>query len=168
METLYNEKQTMRMWWVWLITISIAVFMWWGAYVQLIQGIPFGTKPPNNTFMIILWILFGVLFPLFMYTTDLWIHVNVEEIQLYSTNRIVFNKRIPIASIKKASIKEYNPLVDYGGWGNRGFGKKKAYTMDGNVGVLFELMDDSSILVGTRNPENFLIAVQNAKKELGN
>jgi len=167
METLYNEKQTMRMWWVWLIVVSIAVFMWWGAYVQLVQGVPFGTRPPNNTFMLVFWILFGIIFPLFMYTTDLLITVDNEAVKLSSTNRIIFNRRIPISSIKNASIKEYNPLVDYGGWGNRGFGKKKAYTMDGTIGVLFALHDGSSILVGTRNPESFLLAVQNAQKDVG-
>jgi hypothetical protein len=37
--------------------------------------------------------------------------------------------------IEKCYVRKYNPLVEYGGWGIRGLGNKKAYNVSGNLGI---------------------------------
>ena len=157
---IYEEKQTMKLWWVWLITFALTAFMWYSAIMQLIFNKPVGTNPGSDSFMLIFWILFGILFPLFIITFDLLITVDNDKIYISSTNRIIFNRTILLNDIEEVSIKTYNPFAEYGGWGNRGFKKNKAYTIDGNKGLMLLLKDGSKVLIGTKKPDEFLQAVK--------
>lgn len=64
-----------------------------------------------------------------------------------------YTKRILIADIATAEAKQYNPIMEYGGWGIRGFGRKRALNMRGNLGVLLTLRDGATILVGSARPD---------------
>jgi hypothetical protein len=156
----FEEKQWVNQWWVWLIVIAVTVGAWYTAYIQLIQGIPVGTNPASDTGVILIWIGMGLLFPLFMITSNLNTAVDQEGIHLASLNRIFIRRFIPFESIKQVYIKQSNPILEYGGWGNRGWGKKKAYLIHGNIGLQLVLKNDSTIFIGSDKPEEFLNALQ--------
>ncbi|MCK5848696.1 MAG: hypothetical protein KAH01_05815 [Caldisericia bacterium] len=155
-ELIYEDNQHLNMWWVWLIVILLTIFMWYSAIMQLIFNTPIGTNPGSDTFIFIFWLLFGVLFPIFIATCNMLIKVDNKCIKIVSGNRLLFNRTIMLNNISKAEIKTYNPLKEYGGWGNRGFGKNKAYTVSGNRGLQLTLIDESKVLIGSNDPESLL------------
>ena len=59
------------------------------------------------------------------------------------------------SEIDKAYIRQYNPILEYGGWGIKfGIGGKGgAYNIAGNMGLQIELKTGKKILIGTQQPE---------------
>ncbi len=66
--------------------------------------------------------------------------------------------------IKECYVKEYNPIVDYGGWGYRGFtpfrNKGKAFNVKGNIGIQIVLNSGKKILLGTQKKEEAEIIIK--------
>jgi len=61
-------------------------------------------------------------------------------------------KYFPWKNIDKAFIRQYSPLMDYGGWGLRlgMFGRGKAYTISGDLGLQLVFKDGKKLLIGTQ------------------
>lgn len=62
------------------------------------------------------------------------------------------------SEIKKAHVRTYDPIGEYGGWGLKGgyFWRKEkgiAINVKGDVGIQLELKDDKKILIGTQKTE---------------
>jgi hypothetical protein len=74
----------------------------------------------------------------------------------------VYRTRIPLAEIRQAEAVVYRPIAEYGGWGIRGFGKRRALNTRGNCGVLLTRMDGSTILIGSQKPRELLSALGQA------
>jgi hypothetical protein len=56
----------------------------------------------------------------------------------------------------------YSPLLDFGGWGVRRRGKKRAWTARGNEAVVLEMADGVHLYVGSEHPhrlEERIVAV---------
>jgi hypothetical protein len=70
--------------------------------------------------------------------------------------------RVPLQEIARAEAVEYRPVRDYGGWGLRGFGRRRAVSARGNRGVLLVRRDGSTLLVGSREPRRLLEALATA------
>ena len=74
---------------------------------------------------------------------------------------LIFVKRkIPFADIESATATEYNPLLDYGGWGFRISSKGKAYNMRGNSGVQLVLKNGGRVLIGSDQDQSLESAIQ--------
>jgi len=59
--------------------------------------------------------------------------------------------------IKSATIRKYNPIREYGGWGYRiSFTKRKALTTKGNRGIQLIFNDGNELLLGTQQPEKIM------------
>jgi hypothetical protein len=65
------------------------------------------------------------------------------------------------SNIKKSYVRQYKPILEYGGWGWRMSisGKGKALSISGNHGLQLELLDDKKILIGTKRPEELTKAL---------
>ncbi len=81
-------------------------------------------------------VVFGFLFPLYM-------------------------RHIPMDSISQAEAVRYEPLQDYGGWGIRGWGARKALNARGDFGVLLTLKDQTKLLIGSQEPQELEGAILN-------
>ncbi|WP_028374464.1 hypothetical protein [Leeuwenhoekiella sp. MAR_2009_132] len=58
------------------------------------------------------------------------------------------------SEIKSASVRKYNPIREYGGWGYRiSFTKRKALNTKGNKGIQLMFSDGNELLLGTQYPE---------------
>ena len=66
---------------------------------------------------------------------------------------------IPFNKIKDYKIREYRPIIDYGGWGIRFNKCGKAYTVSGKIGLQIELSNGKKILIGTQKPDALLQSV---------
>ena len=83
-------------------------------------------------------VVFGLLFPLYI-------------------------KHIPLTSILESEAVRYEPMQDYGGWGIRGWGKRRALNARGDFGVLLTLDDDIMLMLGSQVPQELDDAIQNAR-----
>jgi hypothetical protein len=70
--------------------------------------------------------------------------------------------RVPVRDIARAEAIVYRPVHDYGGWGVRGFGRRRALNARGDRGVLLVRTDGSTLLVGSQNPRELLSALSRA------
>lgn len=77
----------------------------------------------------------------------------------------LYFKRVPLREIAHAEAIVYRPVRDYGGWGIRGFGNRRALTTRGDRGVLLVRSDGSTILVGSDKPRELLGALARAGVE---
>ncbi|MFK8058720.1 MAG: hypothetical protein AB8B78_01390 [Polaribacter sp.] len=62
------------------------------------------------------------------------------------------------SEIETASIRTYDPIGEYGGWGLKGgafwnSGKGKAINVSGDVGIQLELKNSKKLLIGTQKKE---------------
>jgi hypothetical protein len=69
--------------------------------------------------------------------------------------------------VKRAYIRQYNPIKEYGGWGLKWSSTNAAYNIMGNVGLQLVLQNGKKILIGTQKPEelrSFLISIDRYKE----
>jgi hypothetical protein len=74
----------------------------------------------------------------------------------------LYSSRIPFTEIAHAEAVAYRPIRDYGGWGIRGFGRRRALNTRGNQGVLLTRADGSTVLIGSQKPRELLAALARA------
>ena len=77
----------------------------------------------------------------------------------------LYKTRVPFTEIARAEAITYRPIRDYGGWGIRGFGRRRALNTRGNEGVLLTRVDGSTLLIGSQKPRELLAALSRAGVE---
>jgi hypothetical protein len=150
----YSEKQRFKQWWLWLIMIGINALFLFAFIKQVIWSKPVGNQPMGNIGLMGMLLFVCALTVLFFYTrleTQL-----TEEGVVYRF--FPFRRKftiIPWDEIAEASVLEYSPIIDFGGWGVRYSltGKGKAFNVAGNKGLQLVLKNNDRILIGTQNPE---------------
>jgi hypothetical protein len=73
--------------------------------------------------------------------------------------------RVPLREIARAEAVAYRPIRDYGGWGKRGFGARRAINARGNQGVLITRRDGSTLMIGSQEARRLLAALAQAGVE---
>ena len=81
--------------------------------------------------------------------------VRVEQtgLALHLGSVPLIRRTVPFADILALESVVYQPIREFGGWGVRGFGKRRAWTARGNRAVKLTLTGDRELLVGTDNPQ---------------
>jgi len=74
----------------------------------------------------------------------------------------LYRARVPVGDIVSAEAIAYRPVRDYGGWGVRGFGRRRALNARGNLGVLLTRQDGRTLLIGSQRPRELLAALAHA------
>lgn len=153
----YKEIQRPNQLWIWAIVLGIAILMWSGFFRQVVMGIPFGSHPGTDMEVIMLWIIFGIAFPIVMLG---WLRlitevrddgVYVRFVPFHLTPRVFFYQ-----DITHYESLNYLPLRRFGGWGIRwNFSGEKAYSISGKHGVLIEV-NGEKVLIGSREPKRLV------------
>lgn len=148
-EMLFYEKQRFTQPWLWIILGSVNALFLYGFLVQVVMGKPFGDKPaPDLVLIIVLLFLFCLTFVMLISRVETVLEKEGIRVRLFPL-QIKF-RQYPWESISKAYTRTYNPLVEYGGWGLKGFGKNKAINISGNQGLQLEFKDGKRLLIGTK------------------
>lgn len=79
--------------------------------------------------------------------------VQETRLLIYMGSIPLVKKSIPFADIVSTESVRYRPIAEFGGWGIRGMGKKKAWTARGNQAVVLTLPNDRLLYVGSDRPE---------------
>jgi hypothetical protein len=153
-EILFSESQKFKQWWFWGILLLVNGLVLFGTYKQVISGQQVGDKPIGNTGPLLttgLTMLSTILILTFRLDTKIkrdGIYVRFFPFHL-SFRRYTWD------NISKSFVRQYNPIIEYGGWGLRFglFGKGKALNVSGNKGLQLEFSNSKRLLVGTNKPE---------------
>ena len=153
-EPLYVERQSFNQWWIWLIVLTTSILLFWGIFQVIILDSAPGTNPWSGFILIIFGLIFGIGFPIFIYSLRLDTKVTKDKLCI---RFVPFHRKwveFDFETIQMVEARTYSPIKDYGGWGIRYAGKSgKAYNVSGNQGVLVILMDDRKILIGSNKHE---------------
>ena len=156
---IFREVQRFRQWWVWLLLVFVMGIAWYGAVQQIVLKKPFGSNPAPDAIMIMIWAIFGVLFPLLFFSLRLVTEVRYDGLYIRFFPLQFHEHKISFGEIKKYEIRTYSALKEYGGYGIR-YGKNgKAYNVSGNRGVQLEFQDGKRLLIGSQKPEEFVSAL---------
>lgn len=155
-ETIFSERQRFTRKWIWILLLFVYAILLYGFIQQVFFGVPFGNRPVGNTAFVIYnicFVLMGVLFRMTRLDTEIR-----EEGIYYQLFPFQFKMRkISIDEIEKIYVREYNPIMEYGGWGLRLglFGKGWAVNVAGNKGIQIIFKDSKrrKFLIGTQKPE---------------
>ena len=125
---------------------------------QVFMGITFGDNPMSNSGLIISTILMAA-FSAFFFSIRLQLDVfgNGLTVSFFPFVKLRF---IAYSDIEEAAIRQYKPLIEYGGWGLRGNFKGLAYTISGNHGLQLGLKGGQQLLIGTQKPNQLARALQ--------
>ena len=141
----------MTQWWLWTLVIGVTILIWYAFFQQIILDRPFGQNPAGNGLLIVFWLIFGIGFPLFIYLLQLRITVTKDSLNIRFFPLV--NRTIPRNQISAIESVSYRPIMEYGGWGIRGYKDNRAYTAAGKRGVRITLKDGNKILIGSQTPE---------------
>ena len=132
---------------------------WYGFIQQIVLKKPFGSNPAPDAVMIMIWAIFGVLFPFLFYSLRLITEVRYDGLYIRFFPLQFHKHKISLGEIKKYEIRTYSALKEYGGYGIR-YGKNgKAYNVSGNRGVQLEFQDGKRLLIGSQRPEELVSAL---------
>jgi hypothetical protein len=162
---IFQEVQTFRQPFLWIIVLALACMAWWAGFQQLILKKPFGSKPTPDALMLLLWIVIGIALPLLILRARLITAVGSPGI-FYRF--IPFHrswKWIPFKEIKSCQVHTFRPLLDYGGWGIRYGVTGKAYIVKGTRGILITFFNGRRLLFNSQKPEMMFRAISGFLKE---
>lgn len=80
--------------------------------------------------------------------------VRVEETRIFLHLGMVplVRRAVPLSEIVATDSVRYRPIRDFGGWGVRGWGARKAWSARGDQAVALQLTGDRLLLIGSDHP----------------
>lgn len=83
----------------------------------------------------------------------LTVRVRKDGLLLHLGSVPLVRRTIPFSEIQSLQAIRYHPIRDFGGWGVRGAGKRKAWTARGDRAVALRLAGERELLVGSDHPQ---------------
>jgi hypothetical protein len=146
MNSFYEEQRFIKSWW--FIVLPIILFT---------VGIPIGVyyRTEQEALGVIFAPLLGVFMVLIFGLLNLKTRINKNDIAVKFS---FFHRKYKVyswESISSVRIIKYAPLFEYGGWGLKAGwnGKKRAYSVSGDIGLEAILKDGSSVMIGTQQAD---------------
>ena len=161
-EIYFKEEQRFRQTWLLAIVILTCLIPWIGIVIQIILRYKFGNNPAPDWMIILIWLLFGIGFPIFFYSIKLITEVRNDGIYLKFFPLHRKFKVYPYADIEKYEVRTYRPIYEYGGWGIRYGHRGRAYNVSGNRGIQLIFKNQKKLLIGSQKAEDFYRAIQKA------
>jgi hypothetical protein len=157
----FREEQRFHQIWVWIIIAFIAVLSWYFFVVQIMYGEQPGNNPAPDWVVLVIWMVFGILFPLWFLVMKLEIVVTGSGLSFRFFPLHPKWRDIPFPEIVMAEAVTYHPLREYGGWGIRfGWRGGMAYNVEGDRGVRITLNNGKKFLLGSQHAEELAQALQ--------
>ena len=139
----FREVQQFGQWWLKLL-------VWAGAVGMLIRFCIDLRENPNPGLASIISLVVIFMVTLWFQYMSLISEIDEKEIRARFTLMPFGKKVIPWSDVKSWEIRNYNGLLEYGGWGNRYSVRiGRAFTTSGNQGLQLELESGKSFLLGT-------------------
>lgn len=155
---VFSETQRWRdQSWVMVFVIGLAAFTWYTFIEQVVRGRPVGNNPGPDWMVSLYAVLFGLGFPLFFLRLRLTVEVYPDHLRI--DYGFLTRREILLRDIARVEAVRYNPLMEWGGWGIRGWGNRIAYNVGGNEGVQLWLRDGRLVMVGSQQAADLAAAI---------
>lgn len=144
----FNEIQRFRNTWFWF---AVAV----GAFILIANMLVFKETLSNTSPAIYFLMLVSVLgASLIFWFMKLNTHIDSTGISVKFFVIFQSKNEWKWGEIQRAYVREYKPLLEYGGWGIRySWRNGRAYNVQGKTGLQLELKNGKKILIGTQQKE---------------
>jgi Ca2+/Na+ antiporter len=146
-EKIFYKIQQFRQKWIWTILLIVLFVL----FLPIISGVV-------SILLGVILILTGFCFIWLFYSMKLITEIKGDSIHIKFSP--FTTQIIPFSEIIKYEIRQYRPIIEYGGWGIRFNRSGKAYTVSGNIGIQIQLSAGKGILIGTQQPNEFLQAMK--------
>jgi len=155
----FSETQRFTQKWLWLLVLAVVAIGWLAFYQQIIRGEPFGNRPAPDAMLWVIFVLFGLGFPVFF--RSLKLVTELRDDHVYLRYFPIYRRRILYKDIKSVCARQYRPIVEYGGWGIRWSpANGMAYNVSGNMGVQLELTNGKRLLIGSQRADELEGAIR--------
>ena len=159
----FVEEQRFRQPWIWAVVVFGAIAGWL-PLVLLLAG-----DPDEDTPLWLAWLLalgIGIGLPVLFATARLRVEVGAGAVTI--RYRPLTTRTIDFARVTDARAVDYRPVREYGGWGIKGWSRRKvAYNVSGSRGVLLTLDDGRTVLLGSQRAEELESAIRGRMAALG-
>lgn len=166
MMRIFEEEQRFRQSWL-IILLAVSIMI----PIMLILKEYSGKNTNMSTleFTLTLLVMFGVTIPIFFFT----LRTRVDEKGIHYKFFPFHAKFRTVlwSEIKSASVRKYNPISEYGGWGLKGgFSRKKgkAVNVSGDIGIQLELTNGKRLLIGTQKENDAKSVLENYQYKIKN
>ena len=132
--------------------LGINCLFLYGIIKQVFFEQQFGNKPLSNSGLFTV-LVFTLLISLLFIYFRLETRINEDGIYVRFFPLQFTYKKYAWAEISKSYLRQYRPILEYGGWGIRYGMKGKAYNVSGNIGLQLEFISGERLLIGTNNPK---------------
>jgi hypothetical protein len=149
---IFVEVQRFTQAWLWSVVVLVTVAAWVGA-VAAVAG------SDANAAVAVLLALVGTALPLLFALARLCVEVHLDRVEI--RYRPFVHRTIARTDVASAAAVTYRPVRDYGGWGIKGWSRRKvAYNVRGRRWALLTLADGRTVLLGSQRPEELASAVR--------
>jgi len=155
----FREVQRFGAWWLWALVVACAVGAWWVFLAQVVFELPTGSEPAPEWLLWALVVLLGVGLPVLFGLARLVVDVHPDRVEVRF--RPFTHRSVPATDIVAAEARTYRPVAEYGGWGIKGWSKRKvAYNVKGDRGVELQLKNGNSLMLGSQRAEDLEAAIR--------
>ncbi|MBP6302647.1 MAG: hypothetical protein KBB37_04880 [Bacteroidia bacterium] len=146
--TTFNELQKFKNTWFWFILAGGSIYL----IVNILIYKKSITFLPPSIHFIMLFSTMGSAIVFWVMRLKTKIDSTGIEVQLSAFARSKHEWKW--GEIKRAYVRQYKPLLEYGGWGIRySFKNGRAFNVKGKIGLQLELNDGKKILIGTQQKD---------------
>lgn len=144
---IFEEKQRFNQWWLYFILALVLLILIGGIYKNTE-----GFRNFDNPVLILFFLL--AMFPIvFILILRLDTRIDQEGITVKFSPIGFSRKFFPWKEIQEVYVRKYSPIAEFGGWGIRGIGRRKAYNASGNIGIQIVTTNKKAFLIGTQGPD---------------
>lgn len=158
---LFSEKQKFNQWWIWPFFVLTTGLFLYGCVQQLFYKIPFGDNTMSDSGLIFSTVAISSISVLF-FVFRLETNITEEAIYLRFFPLHLKYRKYLWTDIETAEVRTYKPILEYGGYGIRGFGNNRAFNIAGKTGLQLVFKDGRKLLIGTQKA-NQLIEILNSQ-----
>ncbi len=156
-EIIFHEVQRPRQPWLWAIILAAAGTAWY-ITVQHFFIDQSERSTGSDIITVIIWVLFGLAFPLFVVIIKLETTVTRERV--IARFFPLLTRSFAARNIAFAGARDYKPMREFGGWGIRHSPQSgRAYSISGTRGVQMALKDESLVMIGSQRADELAEAI---------
>ena len=151
---LFREEQRFSQPWLWAIVVVAAVAAWIGLAAVVLDSDDGAGWP-----VAIVLLLVAVGLPLLFALGRLTVEVLADRVEI--RYRPFITRTLRLDEVVAAESVTYRPLREYGGWGIKGWSRRKiAYNVRGDRGALLTFADGRTVLIGSQRADELAAAIR--------
>jgi hypothetical protein len=144
------ERPVYREWSPWPAWIQV---VFWGTMVASMVAVAVSPGMSPSARMGTLLLLTGTLALVQWVVAGLTVRLYRDYIEMCLGTARLIKKRVRYEDIEELESVKYHPLMEFGGWGVRFSGKKRAWSARGDQAVVLHLADGIQLYVGSDKPQ---------------